>query len=159
VQRLVLVDPLVYPFRASRMTRVPLWPVVGPFVFKQLFGRRAFRAYFRDEVYAPGHPLDVGRLDALYDKFNAPAARESAYATLRTLQDTRAITARIGRVRAPTLVVWGRHDRVLDPGHAPRLVRDLPKAKLRMLECAHAPAEERPDELVAAVTSFLAGDR
>ena len=39
------------------------------------------------------------RVDAHYDVFNAPAARESSYAVLRAILDTRAIVARVTRVR------------------------------------------------------------
>jgi pimeloyl-ACP methyl ester carboxylesterase len=159
VQRLVLVAPLAYPFLLRGMARLPLWPVVGPVLFKQLYGRAMFRAYFRDDVYAPGFLLNTPRLDTLYDKFNVPAARESAYATLKTLQDMRVTTARLGRVRAPTLVVWGRNDEVSHVQNAQRLVKDLLDARLRLLECGHAPQEERPTELVNVVAEFLEGAR
>lgn len=159
VQRLVLVDPLAYPFPLRGKARLPLWPVVGPLLFKQLYGRAMFRAYFRDDVYAPGFLMNVPRIDALYDKFNVPAARESAYATLKTLQDMRVTTARLGRVRAPALVIWGRNDKLNDAQNAPRLVKDLLDARLRLFECGHAPPEERPTELVNAVVEFLEGPR
>ena len=38
----------------SLRARLPLVPVIGGIVFKQLYGRAIFRALFRDEMYAPG---------------------------------------------------------------------------------------------------------
>lgn len=159
VQRLVLVDPLIYPLVLRGPARMPLWPIVGPFLFKQLYGRAMFRAHFRDGVYEPGHLMNLPRVDALYDKFNVPAARESAYATLKTLEDTRVTTARLGRVRAPVLVVWGRNDALTDAQNAQRLVKDLFDARLCLLDCGHSPHEERPTELGNAVVKFLEGQR
>ncbi len=78
VDRLVLVDPLTYPFPLSVKARIPLLPVVGGIVFKQLYGRSLFRAYFRDDVFSKDATLPMSRIDAAYDKFNGPSARESA---------------------------------------------------------------------------------
>src|SRR6185436_16429418 len=48
VQRLVVVDPLCYPAPVTFRQRLELTPIVGSIVFKQLFGRRVFRAHFRE---------------------------------------------------------------------------------------------------------------
>ncbi len=159
VQRLVLVDALCYPAPQSFRTRLPHLPVIGGIVFKQLYGRALFRAYFRDEVYTPGAPVPLERIDEHYDLFNTPSARESAHAVMKSMLDTRAIVARLSRVTTPTLVVWGRDDRIHPVAHASRLARELRGAKLEIMDAAHSPHEERPRELVAIVTQFLEGKR
>ncbi len=159
VQRLVLVDPLVYPFPMSLKARMPLYPIIGPFIFKQLYGRSMFRSYFRDEVFPSGVGLNLERIDEYYDRFNAPAARESAYATMRAMLDTRPVVARLGRVRAPTLIVWGREDRLFPVSFAGKLAKEIPGALLEVMDTGHSPAEERPSQFMAAVTEFLEGRR
>ncbi|NUP14156.1 MAG: alpha/beta hydrolase [Polyangiaceae bacterium] len=159
VNRLVVVDPLTYPFPRNFKAKLPLYPVVGPFIFKQLYGRAMFRAYFRDEVFSRGVPLNLPRIDTFYDKFNSPAARESAYATMRAMLDTRTVVARLGRVRAPTLVVWGRDDKLFPSSHAPRLAKELAHARLEIMDCGHSPAEEKPEQFLAVVNEFLEGRR
>lgn len=159
VHRLIAVDPLSYPFPRSLRLRLPLYPVIGPFLFKQLYGRGTFRAAFREELYQRGFSPDLARLDEFYDKFNSPTARESAFATLRGMLDTRPLIARLGRVRAPTLIVWGRDDRLFPVSFAPKLAKDLGGARLEILDCGHCPPEERPDELLARATPFLEGRR
>lgn len=154
VDRLVLVDPLVYPFPMPLWGRLPLYPLIGPFIFKQLHGRSMFRAYFRDGVFQRGG-MNLERVDEHYDRFNVPAARESAYATLRSMVDTRTLLARLGRVRAPTLVVWGRDDAIFPASSASRLVRELSDARLQLLDTGHSPAEERPEQFLSVVTEFL----
>ena len=159
VQRLVLVDTLSYPAPTTFRSRLPFLPVIGSFLFKQLWGRALVRATFRDEVFPPGAPLPLARIDRHYDLFNTPAARESAHAVMTAMLDTRAVLARVSRVNAPTLVVWGREDRRYPVAAAQRLAREIRGAKLEIMETGHAPHQERPRELARLLTQFLEGRR
>lgn len=159
VQRLVLVDPLCYPVPPGRRTRALLFPVLGSIAFKQIYGRGLFRSHFRDDVYGPGAVFPLARVDQLYDAFNTPAARESAYAVLKATLDTRPVVARLSRITAPSLVLWGRDDRMFPATSAQRLVRELGGAKLAILDTGHSPHEERPDEFLHIVVPFLEGKR
>lgn len=160
VQRLVLVDTLCYPFPMSFRAKVPLWPVIGGVIFKQLYGRTWFRRYFRETLYGPTFADPPSeRIDWHYERFNGPSARESAHAVMRAVLDTRAVVARVTRIQAPALVVWGRDDRVFPATHAGRLARELPRGKLVMLEAGHSPHEEKPRELAAMIAEFIEGRR
>jgi pimeloyl-ACP methyl ester carboxylesterase len=159
VTRLVAEDALCYPFPLRFRARLPLVPILGGMIFKQIYGRGTFRSFFRDEIFRPGAVLPAERIDQHYDYFNGPSARESAYAVLRAILDTRPIVARITRITTPTLVVWGREDRLFPAAAAQRLARELTGAKLEIMDAAHSPHEERPREFVHLVTQFLEGKR
>lgn len=159
VQRLIVVDPLTYAFPLGLRSKMPFYPVIGPLLFKQLYGRGVFRSYFREDMFSKGIPINVGRVDGFYDKFNSPSARESAYATMRSMHDTRTVIARLGRIRAPTLVVWGREDKLFPVAHASRLAKELPNARLEIMDAGHCPHEERPEQFLAVVNEFLSGRR
>jgi pimeloyl-ACP methyl ester carboxylesterase len=159
VQRLVLVDALSYPVPMSLRARLPLIPVIGSILFKQLYGRGLFRAYFRDEVYSPGFAPPLARIDWHYDMFNSPSARESAYAVMRATLDTRPVVARITRVTTPTLVIWGGSDRIYPVANAHRLARELPSGRLEIMNAGHSPHEEKPREFIALLVEFLEGKR
>ena len=73
--------------------------------------------------------------------------------------DTRTVVARLGRVRAPTLVVWGRQDAIFPVANAQRLAREIADARLEVMDTGHSPAEEKPDDFVHTVTQFLEGRR
>jgi pimeloyl-ACP methyl ester carboxylesterase len=159
VPRLVLEDALVYPWSPGFKARLPLVPVVGGIIFKQLYGRALFRALFREMYHRPGYEAPLSRIDWHYDAFNGPAARESAHAVMRAILDTRPVSARLSRIVAPTLVVWGREDRVFPATLATRLAREIPGAKLEIMDTGHTPHEERPRELATLLTEFLEGKR
>ena len=60
------------------------------------------------------------------------------------------------RIEVPTLLVWGRHDRILRLELAEHLAATIPHARLEVIdEAAHAPMFERPDEFNAVVGGFL----
>jgi pimeloyl-ACP methyl ester carboxylesterase len=159
VLRLGVESPLCYPTPPNRRLRPPLWPGVGGVLFKQLFGRRAFRNYFKDEVYSSLNHYDSSRVSKLYQHFNTPSARESAHAVLRSIVDTRAIVARVTRIRQPTLVLWGRDDRIQPAAFALRLCREIPDARLELFDAGHAPHEERPGDFVDVLREFCEGRR
>jgi pimeloyl-ACP methyl ester carboxylesterase len=156
VERLVLVDALSHPFRLDFKSRLTTAPIVGRFLFKQLYGRRAFRRFFRENVFTASDELPLERIDRYYDLFNTPAARESAHAVLQAIRDTRPVVARVTRITAPTLVVWGRRDRLGPPVYGQRLAREIPGARFDVLDTGHAPHEERPVEFVDSLLRFFA---
>ncbi len=62
----------------------------------------------------------------------------------------------LGRVRAPTLVIHGTEDRVVDPRNARLLAQRIPGAELALLEGAgHLFHAERPARTNAIVIDFL----
>jgi pimeloyl-ACP methyl ester carboxylesterase len=60
------------------------------------------------------------------------------------------------RVKAPTMIVWGREDRIVPLQCGEQYARLLPHARLTVLDaCGHMPPIEKPDEFAALVTDFL----
>jgi pimeloyl-ACP methyl ester carboxylesterase len=67
-----------------------------------------------------------------------------------------ALTRRYPEIEAPTLVMWGRQDRVVPLSVGQRLADAMPNARLHVLEeCGHLPMEEWPDESFAVLAGFL----
>ena len=63
------------------------------------------------------------------------------------------------RVTNPTLIVWGREDRVVPVECGDQYRRALPNSKLAVLErCGHLPPIEHPDVFARLVLDFLGGD-
>jgi pimeloyl-ACP methyl ester carboxylesterase len=61
----------------------------------------------------------------------------------------------LGGVAAPTLIVWGRQDRVVPLECGERYAKALPDARLQIVEGAgHFVEMERPDELARLVADF-----
>jgi pimeloyl-ACP methyl ester carboxylesterase len=64
----------------------------------------------------------------------------------------------LGRVTNPTLIVWGRQDRIVPLECGEQYRRLLPNATLTILDrCGHMPPIEQPDHFASLVLDFLGG--
>ncbi|NZA27173.1 alpha/beta hydrolase [Luteimonas sp. SJ-92] len=60
------------------------------------------------------------------------------------------------RIRQPTLLVWGAHDRVIDPSALEMFGARIPQARRLLLEdSGHMTLMEQPDAVAAAVTALI----
>jgi len=67
------------------------------------------------------------------------------------------LTHRLRRVKSPTLVVWGKQDRLVPLAHGEAYCNAIRGAELKVIDrCGHAPQLERPAEFVALIEEFLA---
>jgi pimeloyl-ACP methyl ester carboxylesterase len=155
VDKLVLVNPLVYPPRPDTLSRIVGVPLLGPLLFKQLYGRTLFRNRFLGDERPDVEGASSRRVDRLFELFDVPAAREAAYATMHAMLDTRPLMASVPRVKAPAMVAWGRSSRSSPFEHGRRLARELGGARFEVFDCGPSPAEEVPEAFAKAVTTFL----
>lgn len=159
VSRQMLLDTWCYPTRPDPTLRVANVPIVGSVVFKQLFGRGALKAHFRDRLTAGGEPLSAGRFEHYYTQFNAPSARNSALAIMRHTRDLRYTRAALSRVTVPSLVVWGRNDALCSPSEGKEVARQIRGCGFELLEAGHLVPEQRPNELVEVIAKFGTSQR
>jgi pimeloyl-ACP methyl ester carboxylesterase len=65
---------------------------------------------------------------------------------------------RLAKIKSPTLVVWGKQDKLLPMVSGERYAAGIAGAKLVSFDkCGHVPPIEKSEEFVAAVTAFLGG--
>ena len=68
----------------------------------------------------------------------------------------RKLGARLGRIKALTLVLWGANDRLLPPAYGEAFARGIPRARLVTIDrCGHLPPVEQPERFAEAVLGFL----
>jgi pimeloyl-ACP methyl ester carboxylesterase len=66
------------------------------------------------------------------------------------------LEARLGEIRVPTLLLWGKDDRITPPEVAERFRALLPHAELAFIaNCGHAPMLEQPAIFNALVSDWL----
>ena len=62
----------------------------------------------------------------------------------------------LGKVRIPTLLVWGLNDNITPPHVAHEFHRLLPQAELRFIDrCGHAAMMEQPEDFNVILNQFL----
>jgi len=61
-----------------------------------------------------------------------------------------------GSIKAPTLIIWGKQDRIFPFNHAHEAEKRLPNAEVYVIEqCGHCPQFEHPEAFNARVIEFL----
>jgi pimeloyl-ACP methyl ester carboxylesterase len=85
-------------------------------------------------------------------------AREAAARLLwNPHQQYRKLTSRLGRIKAPTLIVWGEKDRLIPLPFGVAYHHGIPGSKLVTVEdCGHLPPFEQPERFADIVLAFLA---
>ncbi len=158
IDRVVLVAPHVYPAPVRFFERLAEVPFVGSLLFKQVYGRGFLRAYLGGGR-GPHASAAAARLEMHLRRFDAPSTRQAAYATLLAMLDARTVVAKVPRVHAPCLVVWGRDDPRAPVELGRKLARELSRARLEVVDSGHSPAEDCPDALARHMLEFLQAER
>jgi pimeloyl-ACP methyl ester carboxylesterase len=155
VQRLVLVGPAAHGmFPAALLAETqheamaPLWSLPG---FDRLLRLGLTHGAYKHL------PVD----DHYMAHFLAPLrATGGVAATLQIARffrrDLQLLEPFLPQITAPTLLIWGKHDRLV-PRHIVRhVVRRVPQTRLLMYDdCGHCPQEEQPERFTADVRQFL----
>jgi pimeloyl-ACP methyl ester carboxylesterase len=70
----------------------------------------------------------------------------------------RGLKNRTHRIVAPTLIVWGKQDRIIAPAYAQEFAARIKGARIELIDNAgHLPHLEQPDAVAKAVRGFLGG--
>jgi len=157
VERLVLVGAAAY--------RQRLPPFVG-------LSRRPRLSTLMIRLLGPSRLIRFVLGTIVHDRKSVSEEQVAAYSSpLRTAEGVRAlldagrqivpagideISARYGELDVPTLLLWGRGDRVIPVSIAHRLDESIENTRLEILEsCGHIPPEEKPERSLALLESFL----
>ena len=99
--------------------------------------------------------VDDAMIDRYWELLRFPGNREAT--SLRaTLDREPAMADRIGDIKAPTLILFGKEDRLINPSAAQSFHERLPGSEVVLLDgIGHLPMEEAPDETAAAIADFL----
>jgi pimeloyl-ACP methyl ester carboxylesterase len=57
--------------------------------------------------------------------------------------------------KPPTLIVWGKNDKIFPADGAAPYLRDLPEAELHLIDTGHFALEDKSDEMVPLIRDFL----
>jgi pimeloyl-ACP methyl ester carboxylesterase len=67
------------------------------------------------------------------------------------------LPGRLGRITAPTLILWGESDRLIPVAHGHRYQALIPGATLTIIpECGHSVLREQPERGASAIAAFVA---
>ena len=157
LKRLILVASAAYKQRMPLFVALAKYRRLASTALRILGTQFVIRHVLKSIVFDPSEVSDDQVLG--YAKpLSSPEAHRALIDTALAIvpPDLEKLTARFEELDVPTLVLWGRQDRVVPLWVGERLADKLPDAKLQVLEnCGHMPAEELPRESWEALQTFL----
>jgi pimeloyl-ACP methyl ester carboxylesterase len=158
VDRLVLIDSVGYnlapgdrPWLLRAAGFKPAARLIEALPIRRAMVKVALRQIFHDDRLVTRERID---------EYVAPLLRPGAMAAAQSLLasgDDMGLPEAVARVRAPTLVVWGREDAWVPVEQADRFLAAIPGSRKVVLDgCGHLPQEERPQEVSHLLEDFLA---
>ncbi len=152
VERLVLADSA--GFRAPKEFNLATLSGLNPST-REGMRRLAEMVFFNKQMFASNQAVDLLLTQRMTagDGYTIQSLVESIY------RDEDMLDGRLGAIKQPTLIVWGRQDGLTPLAReGERFKREITGAQFVVLEnCGHVPQVERAAEFNAAVLKFLSG--
>ena len=153
VERLVLVDSLAYERQIPWAMKAARTPGIGEFIVGTFYTSR-LDANLEEAFFDPSI-LTYADVAAIRYVTEAPGSRASALAISRGVRLSE-WQDRYAEIDVPTLIVWGKQDRILGRWWADRLAGDLGQAEVATIDrCGHFPMLESPERFTALVEDFV----
>ena len=162
VDKLVLVDSAGLGRDAPLFLRMLSLPFIGDLLTSP--SRLGVYFFFRQAV---DRASDVTKdfIDHYYNLHSLPGAHASFSKIIRNIMTIRGgrqeliepVLTNLHRITHPTLVVWGKNDRILPVKHASIANNGIPNSRLHIFDrCGHMPHFEYPSEFNELLMDFLA---
>lgn len=154
---LVLIDPGAYKQFIPGYVKLIGVPLLGALVVYLSPAKMMAKSILK-LAYYDKNKITPAQIDAYAAPLAAPGAKHALLETGKQIipPNIDELTARYKDITVPTLIIWGRQDKIISPAAADLLSRDLPNSTLKWIElCGHVPQEEMPEETIPLVLNFL----
>jgi len=161
VDKLALISPAGLGGRLPLMLRALNLPLLGEALSRP--SRLGLRRFFGLVLHDPTM-VSQAEFDEFFVLANLPGAGRALLATVRASTTLRGIKPdvlatidrQVRKTLSPTLLIWGRQDRLHLPAFAEAAKLACPAFQLEWIDaCGHAPAMEHPDRVNALLVEFL----
>ena len=99
--------------------------------------------------------VDDAMIDRYWELLRFPGNREATVLRARMNREP-AMAARVGAIEAPTLILFGDRDRLINPSAAQTFHERIAGSEVVLLPgIGHLPMEEAPDATATAIADFL----
>jgi pimeloyl-ACP methyl ester carboxylesterase len=103
-----------------------------------------------------GNEISEGEINEMYGLLNTLGARTAALNQIREIRANPVGWEATRRIRAPTLLIWGRQDKGVPLKYGKRLNDHIPDSRMVIIEeTGHLPQWEKPDEITRLLDAFV----
>jgi 2-hydroxy-6-oxonona-2,4-dienedioate hydrolase len=100
-------------------------------------------------------PVDDNYAKIVYEKLAMPGAKEAFLSALMGSARAPRLNGRLGRIKAPAMLLWGKDDTMIPPKYAEPFIR-MKNCRVVLLEgCGHRVHVDKPQVFNRLVTGFV----
>jgi len=156
VQKHILIDPAgVRPVYLSSLLKAVRMPILGELALG-LFGSGSMVKGIAADMFTPElveHFQANYKIQMEYQGFKRAILSTMRNRMLDSFFET---YQKVGNLKKPTALFWGRQDATVPFEHSADLLKAIPHAEFYVLEnCGHIPHYEKPDEFNPILLEFL----
>lgn len=156
VSRHILIDPAGgKPVSLSLLLKVVKIPGLGELLLG-LFGSVSMVRGIASDLFTPELVAEFQaryKVQMQYQGFKHAILSTMRNGMLGTFMET---YLRVGKLKKPTLLFWGRHDRTVPFEQSANILKAIPHAEFQVIEgCGHIPHYESPEKVNPILLEFL----
>jgi pimeloyl-ACP methyl ester carboxylesterase len=157
LRALILLDPGAYKQYIPGYVKLIGIPILGAAIVYLTPATFMAKTILKMAYYDPAK-ITAEQIAAYAAPLAAPGGKHALLETGKRIipPNIDQLTARYKDINVPTMIIWGRQDKIISPAAADLLHAAISGSKLEWIEeCGHVPQEERPEVTVPAVLNFL----
>jgi pimeloyl-ACP methyl ester carboxylesterase len=154
---LILLDPGAYKKYLPLHLTILKPPLLGQFILGVLGSKRAAKLVLR-QAYYDDKKITQEQVENYARPFDLPGGRYALVQTARQVipPNMKEIECKYPTISVPTLILWGREDKIMPLIVGKLLHKAIPHSQLDiMCHTGHAPQEERPEATIPRIEAFL----
>jgi pimeloyl-ACP methyl ester carboxylesterase len=157
LRSLILIDAGAYKEYIPFYVKLIGVPIIGVAAVYLIPATCMARSVLKLAYYDPGK-ITEEQIAAYAAPLAAPGGKHALLETGKQIipPNIDELTANYKDINVPTLIIWGRQDKVIDPIVGNLLDQAIPNSTLQWIDqCGHVPQEERPEATIPLVMDFL----
>jgi pimeloyl-ACP methyl ester carboxylesterase len=157
LRAVIVIDPGAYKQFIPGYVKLIGIPLVGALAVYLTPARFMVKSILKKSYYDLGK-ITADQIAAYTAPLAAPGGKYALLATGKQIipPDIDELTTRYKEINVPTLIIWGKQDKIISPQAGELLSQAIPNSTLKWIDqCGHVPQEEKPEETVPLVLEFL----
>lgn len=157
LRSLILIDAGAYKEYIPFYVKLIGVPIIGAAAVYLIPAICMAKSVLKLAYYDPGK-ITAEQIAAYAAPLAAPGGKHALLETGKQIipPNIDELTARYKDINVPTLIIWGRQDKVIDPIVGTLLDQAIPNSTLKWIDqCGHVPQEENPEATIPLVLDFL----
>jgi pimeloyl-ACP methyl ester carboxylesterase len=157
LRSLVLIDAGAYKQYIPGYVKLIGVPIIGAAAVYLTPARLMAKSILKMAYYDP-KKITKEQIEAYAAPLASPGGKHALLETGKQIipPNSDELVARYKDINVPTLIIWGRQDKIINPIVGDLLDQAIPNSTLKLIDhCGHMPQEEMPEATIPLMLDFL----